>query len=314
MSCSGIPRLDSTELPNRTLRMARVPFSACPEKGTKEKTPRGGAPARLRRAGVPAAGDVLGAAVKGHPVPSRLDRPSGPILPCARRQPPRHQGGGQNGSSLRDIARGRPRHLQRCREAASQSDPCPLRVMRDRLAGGKSQRASRLGHGRPSQGHLEQCAEEEGPRASGDPTGASATRSGRPSLVTAAIFARDMRVVARRPWRYLFAKTTPRPGLPCPGAPRAAKCHWHFGRCSPPSTASEPGTCRGAAAAGHPAGTMVLVTFAETKVTRALQRRCYGSEPVSSAEPLSTPFSKEIAHEAGDAPNCCPTPCRRAPA
>ena len=36
-----------------------------------------------------------------------------------------------------------------------------------------------------------------------------------------------------------------------------------------PSTASETGTCRGEAAAGHPAGTMVLVTFAETKVTRA---------------------------------------------
>ncbi len=44
--------------------------------------------------------------------------------------------------------------------------------MRDRLASGKSQRASRLGHGRPSQGHL--------------------ARSGRPSLVTAAIFARGM--------------------------------------------------------------------------------------------------------------------------
>ena len=70
---------------------------------------------------------MLGAAVKGHPVPSRLDRPSGPILPCARHQPPRHQGGGQNGSSLRDIARRRPRHLRRCRVAASQSDMCPLR-------------------------------------------------------------------------------------------------------------------------------------------------------------------------------------------
>ena len=136
------------------------------------------------RSGVPAAGGVLGAAVKGHPVPSRLDRPSGPILPCARHQPPRHQGGGQNGSSLRDIARGRPRHLQRCREAASQSDPCPLRVMRDRLAGGKSQRASRLGHGRPSQGHL--------------------MRSGRPNVVTAAVIPRSSTTCCppslARPW------------------------------------------------------------------------------------------------------------------
>ena len=36
-----------------------------------------------------------------------------------------------------------------------------------------------------------------------------------------------------------------------------------------PSTSPGSGTCRGAAATGHPAGTMVLVTFAETKVTRA---------------------------------------------
>ena len=48
------------------------------------------------------------------------------------------------------------------------------------------------------------------------------------------------------------------------------------------------GTCRGVAAAGHPAGTMVLVTFAETKVTRALRGRFNDSVPVSSAEPEST--------------------------
>ena len=238
MSCSGIPRLDSTELPNRTLRMARVPFSACPEKGTKEKTPRGGAPARLRRAGVPAAGDVLGAAVKGHPVPSRLDRPSGPILPCARRQPPRHQGGGQNGSSLRDIAASGKLHISAMSRSGEPSRSVPF----------------------------------EGGRLGGRAQGSRDRKSSEGDQARDGLFARA------------------------------------------PSTAPETGTCRGAAAAGHPAGTMVLVTFAETKVTRALQRRCYGSEPVSSAEPLSTPFSKEIAHEAGDAPNCCPTPCRRAPA
>ena len=44
-----------------------------------------------------------------------------------------------------------------------------------------------------------------------------------------------------------------------------------------PSTASETGTCRGAAAAGHPAGTMVLVTFAETKVTCAWEGGYYES-------------------------------------
>ena len=36
-----------------------------------------------------------------------------------------------------------------------------------------------------------------------------------------------------------------------------------------PSTASETGTCRGEAAAGHPAGTMALVPLAVTKGTRA---------------------------------------------
>ena len=60
-----------------------------------------------------------------------------------------------------------------------------------------------------------------------------------------------------------------------------------------PSTAFEPGTCFGEAGAGHPAGTMALVTLAETKVTRAIRERCYDSMPVSSAEPLSTPLSNE---------------------
>ena len=44
-----------------------------------------------------------------------------------------------------------------------------------------------------------------------------------------------------------------------------------------PSTSSDSGTCRGAAAAGHPAGTMALVTLAETKVTRASRAASSGS-------------------------------------
>jgi hypothetical protein len=57
-------------------------------------------------------------------------------------------------------------------------------MMRDRLAGGKSQRASRLGHGRPSQGHL--------------------MRSGRPNVVTAAVIPRSSTTCCppslARPW------------------------------------------------------------------------------------------------------------------
>ena len=59
-----------------------------------------------------------------------------------------------------------------------------------------------------------------------------------------------------------------------------------------PSTSPASGTCCGAAAAGHPSGTMALVTLAETKVTRAVRRRCYESMPVSGAEPASTQPSK----------------------
>ena len=44
-----------------------------------------------------------------------------------------------------------------------------------------------------------------------------------------------------------------------------------------PSTALGPGTCRGAAAAGRPAGTLALVTLAETKVTRAGRAATSGS-------------------------------------
>jgi hypothetical protein len=52
-----------------------------------------------------------------------------------------------------------------------------------------------------------------------------------------------------------------------------------------PSTPSETGTCRAAGAAGHPAGTMVLVTFAETKVTRAVAKTRSKAQPPQSAEP-----------------------------
>ena len=60
-----------------------------------------------------------------------------------------------------------------------------------------------------------------------------------------------------------------------------------------PSTSLGSGAYCGTAAVGHPSGTMVLVTLAETKVTRAIRERCYDSMPVSSAEPLSTPLSNE---------------------
>jgi hypothetical protein len=48
------------------------------------------------------------------------------------------------------------------------------------------ERGSRPGHGWPGPGHSEQRAAEQGPGVSGDATGASATRSGRPKLVPVA--------------------------------------------------------------------------------------------------------------------------------
>jgi hypothetical protein len=215
MSCSGVPRPRTSALSPVAPRPARVSFSACPEKETKERTPRGGAPARLRRSGVPAAGGVLGTAVKGHPVPSRLDRPSGPILPCARHQPPRHQGGGQNGASLRDIAASGKLHISAMSRSGEPSRSVPF----------------------------------EGGRLGGRAQGSRDRKSSEGDQARDGLFARA------------------------------------------PSTASETGTCRGEAAAGHPAGTMALVPLAVTKGTRAVRRLPDESMPVSSAEPLSTPFS-----------------------
>ena len=52
-----------------------------------------------------------------------------------------------------------------------------------------------------------------------------------------------------------------------------------------PSTSPEPGTCRGVAVAGHPAGTMALVTLAETKVTRAVAQHHPVASCLQGAEP-----------------------------
>ena len=59
-----------------------------------------------------------------------------------------------------------------------------------------------------------------------------------------------------------------------------------------PSTSPGSGTCRGAAAVGHPAGTMALVPLAETKGTRVGRAAVFVSAKVSGAE-----------HKGGTLPN-----------
>ena len=118
--------------------------------------------------------------------------------------------------------------------------------MRDRLAGGKSQRASRLGHGGPSPGHL--------------------ARSGRPSLVTAAIFARHS--ISRCPpsMALRHRPNHPRPGHPCPGV-----------RSLRSATGASVDLTRGRPPGGH---TVFGNFLPRQKVTRASQKRPFDSEKV----------------------------------
>ncbi len=183
--------------------------------------PPGGLP-RLRRDRFPSRMACSGHGRPGHPWPGRPRSASMPRDPLRAPSEPATLKG--HGSFWLAASRHRAEALLPSAAMSRSDEPSrlPLHqrrsagVMRDRLAGGKSQRASRLGQGRPSQGHL--------------------MRSGRPNLVTAAVIPRSSTTCCppsmARPW----CPNNPRPGNPCPGAPSAAKCHWHFGRCSPPST------------------------------------------------------------------------------
>ena len=199
----------TSALPVVATRPARVPFSACPEKGIKERTPRGGAPARLSAARSPGGWRRARGRREGTSCPVTAGsaiRADPPLRAPPAAAPPR----------------GRTERLVASRHRAKTS--APFAAM-------------------PRSGEPVRSVPFEGGRLGWRAQGSRDRKSSEGDQARDGLFARA------------------------------------------PSTASETGTCRGEAAAGHPAGTMVLVTFAETKVTRAVAKTRSKAQPPQSAEP-----------------------------